>query len=126
MPLIGTNMKRALTPEEARDEKLAQLTAQNLWARRLLLANGDPRTVGDVASSVAAEFNDDSLMDELVLLAVRSPEEAGAKFRALVEKVLLADAETDALRDVEQMEQQREQDSEEASVDAHAWAIGRI
>lgn len=97
-------MGRAITHDEARDEKVAELTDQNFEARRALLLTGDPRTVGDVASSVAAEFNDDSLLDELVQLAVRDEQAAGARFAKLVKKVLLADAETDALRDVEQLE----------------------
>lgn len=113
-------MARDISPDEAFDEKVAELTDKNYEARRAVLLAGDPRTVSDVAGSVCAEFNDDSLMEELVLLAVKDPAACGARFARLVNKVLLAEAEVDALRDAEQMEQQRQYEFEVARAEQAA------
>lgn len=109
-------MKCDLTYEEARDEKIAELTEQHARARMAMLRIGDKPTVSAVASSVSAEFNDDRLMDELVELAVRDPHAMQARFEALVSKVVRDEAEADAVREVEQIESDRKQEADEGRV----------
>lgn len=97
-------MKRELTPEEARDEKLAELTKQNFDARWALLKLGDPRTVVDVCNSVLDYLTHAGDLPKMVQAATI----VQSRFGEVVRKMVLEDAEVDALRELEQQEQQHQ------------------
>lgn len=113
-------MARDISPEEARDEKIAQLTAQHTKARMAMLRAGDPVVTNAVSQSVSALVTD-KWMDELVGLAIRSPSMVGQHVEALVRKVVRDEAEYDAIKDVEQMEKAREQQVAEARAEQDAF-----
>lgn len=97
-------MKRELTTEEARDEKLAELTKANLEARWALLKVGDPRTVTDVCNSVLDYLACSKDWSELIK-AVANERPVSGRFLTIVRSVMLGEAELDAMRDMEQLEQ---------------------
>jgi hypothetical protein len=108
-------MARDISPEEARDEKVYELTAEHYNKLHAKLQGHDRDTVLAVANAVAVELTDD-LLNQLVVLATFGTAAAGAKIAALVVKALLAQAEVDALREVEQLEQQFKESNDEARI----------
>jgi hypothetical protein len=105
-------MARDISPDEARDEKVYELTAEHYHKLHAKLQGHDRDTVLAVANAVAVELTDD-VLNQLVVLATFGTAAAGAKIAALVVKALLAQAEVAALREVEQLEQQRAESQDE-------------
>jgi hypothetical protein len=105
-------MKRDLSIEEARDEKIAELTEKHLEARRALLSNGDENLTSTVCEALWVELTD-QLWQGMVQICVTEPATAGVALAMIVGKVLRADAEVEALRDVEQMEKGRAKAADE-------------
>lgn len=113
-------MKTHFDYESARDEKIAQLAEKHYLSRMTLLRMGDQVIAAGVGALVSAEFSD-QMMDQLVVLAASDERQAGAMFADLVKKAMRADAETDAIRDVEQLEKDREEAADEARVEQAQW-----
>ena len=109
-------MARDISHEEARDEKIAELTEKHLAARRALLAGGDEQLTSGVLEALSVELTD-ALFKGIVQLCITEPAVAGTALAMIVGKVLRADAEHDALREVEQMEQRRQKSQGDARAD---------
>lgn len=105
-------MARDISPEEARDEQVDELTNKHYYALRAKLQGHDRDTVLAVANAVAVALTDE-VLNGLVVLATFGTAAAGAKIAALVEKALLAEAEVAALREVDQLERQRQESQDE-------------
>lgn len=114
-------MARDISLEEARDEQIAKLAEKHYLSRMTLLRMGDQVIAAGVGALVSAEFSD-QLMDQLVVLAASDERQAGAMFADLVKKAMRADAEVDAVRDVEQLEKDRAEAADEARVEQAQWA----
>jgi len=114
-------MKRDLSQAEARDEQIAALTERHFTARMAVLCTGEPQAVAAVDEALSHEFCDAQQMHQLIVLAVTEKHQAGAVLESLIHKVVRAAAEVDALREVEQMEQQRKEQADEARADNARW-----
>jgi NADPH-dependent curcumin reductase CurA len=99
-------MARDISPEEARDEKVADLTDHHYEQLRKKLQGADPDTVNAIAGAVAIELTDEVLND-LVRQSTFGALSVGDRIAKFVNKALLAAAEVAALREVEQLELQR-------------------
>jgi hypothetical protein len=93
-----------LTPEEARDEQIAELTKKNFDARWALLGLKDPRTVADVCTSVLDYLAHSGDLPELVMAAASASTRATGRFDIVVRSVVWVEAEADARREIEQQE----------------------
>jgi hypothetical protein len=102
-----------LSHEEARDQAIAQRTEKHFNAQLAALCMGDLQLVASVDESLSHAFCDRDVMARLIVLAVTDRRQAGAVLEGLIHKVLRADAEVAALRDVEQMEWDRAKAADE-------------
>jgi hypothetical protein len=100
-------MKRDLSTEELRDEKIAQLTNKHFAARLGALVTGNQDAVHGVNDDLSHKLCDDDTMGQLIMLAVMDERQAGAKLASLIRDVVRKAAEYDAIKEVEQLERQR-------------------
>jgi hypothetical protein len=105
-------MPRDLSLDEERDALVADLTEKHQQTLRAQLLSCDGKTILDVAGRVAVDLTDD-VLNQLVVIAAMNPAEAGAKLAAMVSNALLAGAEIEALREVEQLEKQHTESKNE-------------
>jgi len=110
-------MKRDLSIEELRDEKIAELTDEYVEARRALLSSGDANMTRGVCEALSAALPV-QIWEGMVQICQTEPEMAGTALAMIVGKVLRDAAETDALREVERMEKQRAQLVDEARAES--------
>lgn len=107
-------MNSRMSPEEAREAKIAELTAKNVAYTKALIAAGDMTTireVGDCVTDYLAFAYED--LNALV---------AGAlTFEQVRDKVIENDAEVQAIKAVENMEKRREEDERWARIERMAW-----
>lgn len=97
--------------DEMRDELIADLTAQKLAARRAALIAGDKPTMSEVCNSVLDYLSSATDMQELVIKSLLSPRAVTGKvFEDVVNRVMADEAECDAIRQVEQLEQEAKED----------------
>lgn len=104
-------MARNESPEEARDRKIAEVTEQLFQARLAKL--GQPAVLRDVADSVFdyLGFSDDQYKlaaGEITFIEVR-------------DQVMRAEAEVDAIKAVERMEQNREEEARRDRIERRVW-----
>ena len=97
-------MNARMSPEEAREAKIAELLAKNAAYTKALIAAGDMTTIREVGSDVtdylAFAYDD---LNKLVTGALT--------FEQVRDKVIEADAEVQAIAAVEKMEKQQEEDA---------------
>jgi hypothetical protein len=103
-----------LSPEEAREAKIAELTAKNTAHTQALLAIGDLTTVREVGNMVTDYFayGHDHL-NALVLGHIT--------FVQLRDELIENDAEVEAIRQVEKLECDRAEDEQEARIQLRVW-----
>jgi hypothetical protein len=102
-------MKRdILSADEARDQKIAQLTNKHFAARLGALVTGNQDAIRTVDDALSHKFCDADTMGQLIVLAVTDNRQAGAMLAKLIGEVVSSAAEYDAIRDVEQMERERD------------------
>ena len=107
-------MNSRMPPEEARDAKIAELTAKNAEYTKALIAAGDMTTIREVGSDVTdyLAFAYDDLHD-LVLGKVT--------FESIRDKVMQNEAEIVAIQQVEAMEKRRAESAQHARIERMAW-----
>lgn len=107
-------MNARMSLEEARDAKIAELLEKNAAYTKALIAAGDKaaiREVGDCVTDYLAFAEDDVhklVTGELTFIQIR-------------DKVIENDAEVQAIKQVERMEQVREEQARWARLDRMAW-----
>jgi len=107
-------MNARMSLEEARDAKIAELLEKNAAYTKALIAAGDKaaiREVGDCVTDYLAFAYDDLnklVTGELTFIQVR-------------DKVIESDAENLAIKQVERMEQVREEQAQWARIERAAW-----
>jgi muconolactone delta-isomerase len=107
-------MNARMSPEEAREAKIAELTAKNAEYTKALISKGDAKTIRDVGSDVtdylafAQEDLNKLVTGELTFEQVR-------------DKVIEDDAEVQAIAQVEKMESDREEQARWARIERMAW-----
>jgi hypothetical protein len=107
-------MNARMSDEEARDAKIRELTAKNAEYTKALIAKGDAKTIHDVGDDVtnylafAADDLNKLVTGELTFEQVRN-------------KVIEADAEVQAIAQVEKMEKDREEEARWARIERMAW-----
>jgi hypothetical protein len=109
-------MNSRMSTEEAREAKIAELTAKNADHTKALIARGDMTTIREVgdcvmdflATSLAYEDLNKLVTGELTFAQVRN-------------KVIENDAEVQAIKQVERMEQVREEQAQWARIERAAW-----
>jgi hypothetical protein len=107
-------MNTRMSADEARDAKIAELTTKNADHTKALIAAGDMTTireVGDCVTDYLAFAYDD--LNKLVT--------GELTFIQLRDKVIENDAENLALKQVERMEQVREEQAQWARIELAAW-----
>ncbi|MFS2027675.1 hypothetical protein [Massilia sp. CT11-137] len=107
-------MNARMSLEEARDAKIAERTAKNAAYTKALIAAGDKsaiREVGDCVTDYLAFAYDD--LNKLVT--------GELTFVQLRDKVIESDAENLAIKQVERMEQVREEQAQWARIERMAW-----
>lgn len=115
-------MNARMSPEEAREAKIAELTAKNVAYTKALIARGDMTTIREVGNDVmdylAFAYED---LNDLVL---------GKKtFEQVRDKVMENEAEVVAIQQVEAMEKRRAESAQEARIERrvfdHIFPAGR-
>lgn len=97
--------------EEIRDQLIGELTEKQLAARRAALIAGDKKTMSEICNSVLDYLSHSADMPELVLKSLTSARAVtGKTFGDVIEKVMRDEAECDAIRQVERMERDAEND----------------
>ena len=107
-------MNGRLSPEEARDAAIAERTAKNAEYTKALIAAGDPTAihiVGDCVTDYLASAYDD--LHKLVI--------GETTFEQVRDKVIEIEAETQAIKQVERMEKDREEQARQAHIERMAW-----
>jgi 23S rRNA G2069 N7-methylase RlmK/C1962 C5-methylase RlmI len=107
-------MNARMSPEEARDAMIRERTAKNADHTKALLAAGDLaaiRVVGDCVTDYLASAYDD--LHKLVI--------GETTFEQVRDKVIEIEAETQAIKQVERMEQVRQEQAQQARIERAAW-----
>jgi hypothetical protein len=104
-------MTRNESPEEARDRKIAELTEQLFQARLAKLAQ--PAVLRDVGNSVLDYLAHAEDLHKLVL--------GETTFVAVRDHVMRSEAEVDAIKAVERMEQHREDEARRDRIERRIW-----
>jgi hypothetical protein len=111
-------MPRDISPEEARAEKLDELTAEHYVRLHRKLQGGNADLAHTIDDAISHQM--DSAFWRAAVFDAVGPDGAlvvGRRIKKLVEQALLAEAEVAALREIEQLERQREQSQDEAQID---------
>lgn len=103
-------MSRDSSPEELRDEKVAELIEQHYTALRAKLQAYDPATLSIVAEAVSEQIASDAVMNAIVVAATFGKVSAGARIQALVHHALMVEAEKLAEQEADAIEQRRKED----------------
>lgn len=116
-------MARDISPEEARDEKVYELTAIHHEKLRRQLQGGNPEVASAIDEAISHEM-DRAFWLQVVRTAGSATGDGlnGERIRKLVEKALAAQAEVDATREVEQLEQAAKNDPDNCQPQTHAMA----
>lgn len=107
-------MNSLLSTEEVRDAKIAELMVKNADHTKALIARGDMTTireVGDCVTDYLAFAYED--LNKLVT--------GELTFVQLRDKVIENDAEVQAIKQVERMEQVRKEQEQWARIERRAW-----
>lgn len=107
-------MNARMSYEEARDAKIRDLIAKNAEYTKALIAKGDAKTIHDVGNDVTdyLAFAQDDL-NKLVT--------GDLTFEQVRDKVIENDAEVQAIKQVERMEQVRTEQEQWARIERRAW-----
>ena len=98
--------------EEIRDAEISRLTRARFAADRASIIASTGRATNDASNSMQEFFASSPDLGELIRTALSgSAEVAGKRFTDLVVKVMQADAELEAIRDVERMERAAQVDT---------------
>lgn len=107
-------MNARMSTEEARDAKIAEQTAKNAAYTKALIASGDVATIRDVGNDVTDYLA--SAYDDLNRLVTGE-----LTFEQVRDKVIENDAEVLAIKQVERMEQVREEQAQWARIERRVW-----
>lgn len=107
-------MNARMSLEEARDAKIAELTDKNAIYTKALIARGDMTTIREVGNCVtdylAFAYDD---LNKLVT--------GELTFEQVRDKVIESDAEVQAIKQVEKLEQRRAEEAQLARIERMAW-----
>lgn len=112
-------MKRNLTPEEARDQHIADLTEQRLAAWREKLLAKDPRAESDLQNVILDRLSAD---DAKALFVKAATSGSTIHFEQLVARYMADQCEIEAIKEVEQLEKQRADEITDNRIDQHQFA----
>ncbi len=91
--------------EELRNELIAQLTIKHADAARALILGGNEQVLHDMANAVGDRLCQNKWCEALVRTAVGTePLKTAALFTAVVNECIKADAENEAIKEVERLE----------------------
>lgn len=91
--------------EKLRDAAIAELTTKHAEALRAKLATGDATALHDMANAVGERLSQPGICELIVGTAVKCGQfKAGTLFSAVVDECVQADAEREAIKEVERME----------------------
>ena len=107
-------MNSRLSPEEARDAKIAELLAKNVAYTKALIASGDMTTIREVGDCVTDYLS--FAYEDLNALVT-----GALTFEQVRDKVIENDAEVQAIKAVENMEKRREEEARWARIERMAW-----
>ena len=107
-------MNARMSTEEAREAKIAELTAKNAEYTKALIAKGDAKTIHDVGNDVTNYLA--FAADDLAKLVT-----GALTFEQVRDKVIEDDAEVAAISQVEKMEQRRAEEAQIARIERMAW-----
>lgn len=107
-------MNSRMSPEEAREAKIAELTAKNVAYTKALIARGDMTTIREVGNCVTDYLS--FAYEDLNALVT-----GALTFEQVRDKVIENDAEVQAIKAVESMEKRRAQAAQEARIEQRVW-----
>lgn len=107
-------MNSRMSPEEAREAKIAELTAKNVSYTKALIARGDMTTIREVGNCVTDYLS--FAYEDLNALVT-----GALTFEQVRDKVIESDAEVQAIKAVEDMEKRREEQARRARIERMAW-----
>ena len=107
-------MNARMSEEEAREAMIRERTAKNADHTKALIAAGDVATIREVGNDVTDFLA--SAYDDLNKLVTGE-----LTFEQVRDKVIEDDAEILAIKQVERMEQVREEQAQRARIDRMAW-----
>jgi hypothetical protein len=106
---------------EIRDAELARLTAEHTDRIRALAASGEPITLATVADAWTSTLGNNVLAAQIIRVAAAAPDALGSLVKAQIEQAIAGLAETAAMADVEQMERDCVESTDEARAERGAW-----
>jgi hypothetical protein len=105
-----------MSTEEAREAKIAELTVKNADHTKALIAAGDMTTIREVGDCVMDFLATSLAYDDLNKLVTGE-----LTFAQVRDKVIENDAEVQAIKQVERMEQVRKEQEQWARIERRAW-----
>lgn len=113
-------MKRDLSPEEARDAEIATRTEQRCAAWTAKLQAKDARAMSDLQNVILDRLSADEAK-ELFAKAAIEQSSADDRLASLVRRYMYDECETDAIKEVEQIERGRVESQNDARAERAAW-----
>jgi hypothetical protein len=117
MSLILPAYRLARDDTEARAEKLGELATKHYQRLRGQLQAGNADLASAIGEAISTHMTDDICNEQLTYAVMPNGGAASPRFKKLIENALELMAENAALREVEQLERQREQSQDEARID---------
>lgn len=119
-------MPRDLSPEEEREYELSELEVKHLQRLQGQLQAGNADVASAIGEAISGHMTDDILNEQLAYAVSGA---ASPRFRKLVEQALKDAAEVAALKELEQLERQRQESQDDnriaraelARMDNHNW-----
>jgi hypothetical protein len=118
---LEITMARNLTPEEARDAKIAELTEQRLSAWRAKLAAGDADAMRDLQNVILDNLSVESAKAVLAHAAMGN----SIHFEQLVARYMADECEAEAIAEVETLERDAQNDPENCRARSAITAAAR-
>ena len=109
-------MNARMSEEEARDAKIRELMEKNAAYTKALIAAGDAKTIRDVENDITSYFALNEAADDLEKLVTGE-----LTFEQVRDKVIEADAEVQAIAQVEKIEKDRAEQAQWARIERMAW-----
>jgi len=110
-------MARDISHEEARDEKIDELTFHHYTKLRAQLQAGNDQLASAIGESIAQHMSDDICNEQMIYAVMPNGGSASPRYKKLIENALEAMAEVEAVKEVERLEKDRQESQDEARAD---------